>query len=565
MYVKSCLTFLLLNYFCTSSAFAQAIGISGAADRSYYNNQVSLFITNAPGFSYFATLDGNPVAVGATVLVNKIDYHELSVWRTNTSTLATSNRLVRFVITTADRSCCDGGLPNWIPYPFINSAAGEFAGANPRLLAPQDYPAGMDVPMIAWLEDNQGHAVRVNGMLTAANQPPIPIRRGVGSALLAPASSGPLNYSGQLPGLQANKSVNIESNPVWTPVSGTISGSTTWPDDSRISITGNVTIPPGSSLTVGAGSVVRVAFKANINLAGQIIMNGTSAKPVVWAPFATSQPWGGIMMSNTAQVIATATIFTGAGGEPCFYSGGSAACGTSVDGGSHRPEQALFHFAAAGSLTLSNCAAVSLAGQFGHFNNGGSMNLNHVLIQRCTSGGQYSAGSIVMNDCAVIEVPSDTDTFVDGDNDGMYLENGGYSFTNCLVGWTKDDGLDSGGSGGGINNFINCWFESTYHEGVSGSGDNKYNNMKGSVVINCGQAFEDGYSRVTNAAENCLYVGNVTGARFGDNYSSGYVYTGLLSVSNSFLLYNYRNVWGMTFNLAGTEWIPTNGFSGWAK
>ncbi|HUR46986.1 MAG TPA: hypothetical protein VMZ27_13995, partial [Candidatus Saccharimonadales bacterium] len=552
MCVKNLFSILLLNLFCITAAFSQAIGISGVADRSAYNNQVSFLITNNAGFTYGATLDGNSVPVGTAVLVNRIDYHELFVWRTNTSTLATSNRLVRFVVTTPGRDCCEWGLPPWTPYPFINSAAGEFAGANLRLLTPQDYPAGMDIPLIAWVEDNAGHAVRVNGQLTSTNEQVVLIRRGVGSGLLKPASAGPLNYSPQLSSLAANKVINIESSTTWTSVSGNLSGSTTWPDDSRISVTGNVTIPAGSSLTVGAGSVVRLASKANINLAGSITVNGTSAKPVVWTPFTATQPWGGIMMSNTAQVIATGTIWTGGGGEGCFYSGGGAACGTSVDGGSHRPEQALFHFAAAGSLTLSNCAAISLAGQFGHFNNGGNMNLNHVLIQRCTSGGQYSVGSIVMNDCAIIEVPSDTDTFVDGDNDGMYLENGGYSFTNCLVGWTKDDGFDSGGGGGGINNFINCWFESTYHEGVSGSGDNKYNNMKDTVVMNCGQAFEDGYSRVTNAANNCLYVGNVTGARFGDNYSSGYVYTGFLSVSNSYLLYNYRNVWGMTFNLSGT-------------
>src|SRR3954470_10848358 len=115
MYVKNLVSLLLFNCLCISAAFGQAIGISGVADRSAYNNQVSFLITNSAGFTYSATLDGNSVPVGSRVLINKIDYHELFVWRTNTSTLATSNRLVRFVITTAGRDCCEWGLPPWTP------------------------------------------------------------------------------------------------------------------------------------------------------------------------------------------------------------------------------------------------------------------------------------------------------------------------------------------------------------------------------------------------------------------------------------------------------------------
>ena len=549
---------LLLNFCVAIVSHAQTIGVSGVADKASYNDRVTFLITNSAGFTYGATLDSVSTPVGVSVQVNKSDFHELSIWRTNTANSHFLQPLIRFIVVPADRACCDAGLPPWVPYPFINSAAGEFAGAHLRVLAPQDYPLGMDIPVVAWIENAQGHAVRVNGALTAAARPSILIRRGVGSGLLpATASAGPLTYAPQISSLSANEAINIEPSTTWTPVSGTLSGSTTWPENSRISISANVTIPAGSSLTIGAGTVIRLGSKVNINLGGQITVNGATDRPVVWAPFNASQPWGGIMVSNASQVAASNTIWTGSGGEACFYSGGSGACGTSVDGGSHRAEQSLFHFAGAGAVTLNNCAAISLAGQFGHFNNGGNLRLDHVLVQRVTSGGQSSAGSIVMNDCALIEIPSDTDTFADRDNDGLYLENGGYSFTNCLVGWTKDDGIDSGGGGGGINNFVNCWFESTYHEGISGSGDNKFNNIKSTVFINCGQAWEAGYSAVTQSGDGCLSIGNVSGARFGDNYTSGYVYTGLLSVSNSFLLYNYRNVWGVTLNTGGSG-VDTN-------
>ena len=253
----------------------------------------------------------------------------------NTSTLAASNRLVRFVVTTAERDCCEWGLPLWITYPFINSAAGEFAGSTLRLLAPQNYPAGMDIPMIAWVEDNQGHAVRVNGSLSATNQPVILIRRGVGSGLLPAAPSGPLNYSAHLPGLAGNKIINVESSTAWTPVSGNLSGSTTWPDDSRISISGDITIPSGSSLTIGAGSVIRLAAKVNVNLGGQITINGTT-QTCRMDSVQSESALGGYYAEQCFPGCRSDTIWTGSGGEACFYSGGSGACGTSVDGGSHR-------------------------------------------------------------------------------------------------------------------------------------------------------------------------------------------------------------------------------------
>jgi hypothetical protein len=558
-------SFLLLNLCLALPGSAQTIGVSGVADKATYNDKATFFITNSPGFTYGATLDGASVPIGVTVPVTKIDFHQLSIWRTNTSNLTASNRLIRFIVVNANRACCDAGIPAWVPYPSINSTAAEFAGAHLKVMTPQDYPLGMQIPVIAWVENAQGHAVRANGFLIDSNLPPVQIRRGVGSDLLpAAASAGTVAYTPQLLALATNKPIHVEANTSWTVVSGTLAGNTTWPENSRISVASDLTIPAGGTLTIGAGSVIRLAFRVNINLGGSILANGTLDRPVVWTPLSTSQPWGGIMLSNASQITATATIWTGGGGNPCFYDSSccrGSSCAPAGAPTSHRPEQSLLHFAGAGSVNLTDCAAVSLAGQFAHYMNGGNINFNHMLVQRCTAGGQFSNGSIVMNDSAVIEIPSDDNAFTDEDNDGLYLENGGYSFTNCLIGWTKDDGIDSGGSNGGINNFVNCWVESTFHEGISGSGNGKFNNIKSCVFINCGQAYEAGYSSVTQASDGSLSTGNVIGARFGDNYTSGYTYTGLLSVSNSFLLYNYRNVWGVTLNIGGSgvdtnQWVP---------
>src|SRR4051812_29002852 len=184
-----------------------------------------------------------------------------------------------------------------------------------------------------------------------------------------------------------------------------------------------------------------------------------------------------------------------------------------------------------------------LSGQLSHAVNGGTFTLTHFLMQRTTSGGEHTGAAFNMNDCAFIECPDDTANFVDGDNDALYIVNGTHGFTNTLFGWTKDDGVDSGGSGSGLLSFQNCWFESTFHEGNSLSGVGKVINHFNSVFINCGQGLEDGYDSPSGTMNHSLSTANLIGARLGDNYANSYA--GFLRATNSFLIYNYRDAWGM--------------------
>jgi hypothetical protein len=118
-------------------------------------------------------------------------------------------------------------------------------------------------------------------------------------------------------------------------------------------------------------------------------------------------------------------------------------------------------------VTLTDSSAIYLAGQLGHAYNGGTFNFTRFLMQRTTTGGEYTGASFTVNDSALIECPDATSNFVDGDNDGLYLVSGTHNFTNTLFGWTKDDGIDSGGDGVGRLHYEQCWFEATFHEGNS--------------------------------------------------------------------------------------------------
>ena len=50
--------------------------------------------------------------------------------------------------------------------------------------------------MVAWVEDDAGHALRANGFVAAAGHPSIQVRRGVGSGFLgATNGAGALDYA----------------------------------------------------------------------------------------------------------------------------------------------------------------------------------------------------------------------------------------------------------------------------------------------------------------------------------------------------------------------------------
>jgi hypothetical protein len=520
------------------------IVISGVSDRSTYAGPVVFTVAAEAGYGYGAWLDGDGVPVGEAVPVTLGGYHEVSVVRTNEATQAEESRLVRFIVRTPGRGSTEDGLPAHTPYPLVASAAEELAGGQLRVMAPAAMPLGMPVPVVARVETSAGLAMRVNGEVDAGAFGSIPLFRGVGSALLAaPAEAGERELTASVGGLAAHRTVSIESNTVWTAVSGSLSGAIDWPEDSRIDVAGHVVLNTGATLTIGAGSVVRVHPGVDITNNAAVVIQGTMEKPVVFAPVSPEQPWGGFTMRNSAgSVTGTGVIFTGSGADPDWY-------GSNGNPGSHRREQGLFFCGGDNVVALTEAAAVHLAGQLGHAVNGGEITLTRFLLQRATSGGEYTGAHFAVNDSAFIEFPEDDGVFEDGDHDCLYIIGGTHGFTNTLFGWTKDDGVDSGGSGGGNLEFRNCWFEGIFHEANSLSGVGKVVNHSHDVIVNCGQGLESGYDSPRGMLNDCLVLHTMVGGRFGDNYDDR-TYAGFLTVTNSILLHNWRDVWGVTF----TDW-----------
>ncbi|MEI7908181.1 MAG: hypothetical protein WCK77_00965 [Verrucomicrobiota bacterium] len=576
-------TRLFLTVLALLPAARAAITISGVADKTKYANSASFTVTADPSATTTtATLDGAPVAVGSSVLVTSVRYHELVAISRTAGNVLVSTKTVRFIVHDSTRNGTEDGIPQHTPLRTVNDAPSAFTGGSLQVIAPAAWPAGLPVPIAAILRASDNEPLWLNGTLSFGGLPatPLQLRRGWGSGTAPAASAGAYQLDARVGVLSANPTLVIEAAPVFTNVSGIISANTSWPANSRVYLTGTLTINAGATLTIGAGSIVKIyggsgtaGSAAEIVVYGALVINGAAGNPVVLAPDTATGHWGGIELpATTSNVTAQQTIFTGSGEDQTWFT-------THTGYTTHKPQQALFLVAGSGSgtavgaqLHLTECYAFSLAGQMMNSKTNTSIELNRCLMQRAVTGGELSGCKLAIDRSAVIEFPSEDATFNDGDEDALYLTNGDLSITNTVIGFTKDDGVDSGGTGGDnpftaaadLTPFVstNNWFEGTYHEGNSLSGTRNVTHTS-CVFVNCGQGVEDGYSASATGdgpnalVDACLFAGNMVGVRWGDNYGSGYAYNGSMEVKNSFMLNSlYKDAFSGQWDAAAANgWI----------
>jgi hypothetical protein len=535
-----------LCLFLSASSGLAAITIEGVTDKKVYADRVSFTIRSEAGFDYTATLNGRPVAVDVRAEVNEPEYYELNVLKERGSTRTQESRLVRFIVRASDRGNTEWGLPRWTPYPTIASAAAEFVGARLVIVMPAQYPTGVEIPVIARVEDSSGNRVGVNGSVIAPGfeNRPLQLLRGVGSVFLPAAGKpGTISYVGGIHSLVAAKNIAIDNSTNWRLVSANITNSANWGENARIRLApgtvGTLRIAAGATLTIGSGSVIAVDPGVEIIVDGHIMANGTLERPVVFTCRDRNTPWGGFLFEkSTSRGDFTGTILTASGDDPSWFDNNPG------HGSSHRHDQCLFYLSNGANVALTDCWFVENHGQAGHGEKA-YLTMTRCLAQKCVTGGQYNGGALVLDDCALIEFPSATAPYTDADNDGLYLTGGAHVLTDCLIGWALDDGIDAGGSGAGSVTVRRCWFESAYHEALAWSGTQKRTALD-SVALNCGQGYECGYETPDVNTVHCLSTANLVGTRFGDNYD--WTYNGFLTVRDSLLLFNHRDIWGRAWD-----------------
>ena len=532
--------FLCLLLWATSGR--AAITIDGIADKKVYADRVTFTVRSEAGYDFTATLNGVPVATDVPVKVDEPEYYELNVHKRQRSSGAEESRLVRFIVRATERANSEWGLPPWTPYPPIDSAAAELAGTRLAIVTPAQYPTGLEIPVVARIEDVPGNRVGVNGSVTATGYQnhPLQLFRGVGSTFL-PAAKEPntISYTAQIHSLTTPKTILIENATNWRTVSaGTIS-STNWGENARIRISGKLTLAAGATLIIGSGSVMVLDPGIGMAVEGHIVVNGTTQRPVIFTCQNRNAPWGGLVFEkSTSRGDFTGTIFTGSGADTSWFSHNPG------HGSSHRHEEPLLFVSNGAHVTLTDSYLVENHGQGGH-GEGGYLTMTRCLVQKCITAGQYNGGAVTLDDCALIEFPSATAPFADDDNDALYLTGGTHTLTNCLLGWSLDDAVDAGSGSAGSVTAHHCWFESSYHEALAWS-ETRVCTATDSVAVNCGQGIECGFGAPDVNTVHCLSTANVVGARFGDNYD--WTYSGFLKVRDSLLLFNQRDIWGRAWD-----------------
>lgn len=547
-----------------------AITISGVTDKTKYDAQISFTVTADPNaVTTTATLDGANTTVGSAVQVTSFGYHELKAESRNGTGGIVDSRLVRFIVRDVARGGSEDGIPPFTPLKTVNDAPSAFAGSILKIVAPTTWPAGLPIPMAAVLRNGSNESVRLNGVVGFGGFPQstLQLRRGWGS-IVAPAATqaGVLEVEASVNGISHNPTITIEASPSFSTASGVIASDTTWSSNSRIYVTNTLTINAGATLTIGAGTIVKLAPSVEVVVNGTLQVNGADGQPVVFTPDDEGEFWGGIELpAATSRVNAQHTIFTGACEDATWFA-------THSGYSTHKDEQALFLLSGSAAqpgigaqLHLTDCYCFSLRGQQMNSKTNTWIDLTRVLMQRAVTCGELNGSKVTIDRSALIEFPIETANFVDGDNDAIYLTNGELSISNTVIGYTKDDGVDSGGNGGDnpftstlndVTPFANAnnWYEGTYHEGNSLSGTRNVT-YTGCVFLNCGQGIEAGYSASgtgdgPNAiADGCLFVGNMVGARWGDNYGSGYNYNATFELKNSIVLNSlYHDLWSYDWN-----------------
>lgn len=123
---------------------------------------------------------------------------------------------------------------------------------------------------------------------------------GVGSVSLmldggAAVPPGDIRVTVTLGALVASRVVTVETAPVVRVLSGTLAGADlTWGPDENIRITGNTTVPPGSTLTINPGTLVMVDTTGSLDngtlvtVQGNVSAQGTEDRPIHF--FSTAGP-----------------------------------------------------------------------------------------------------------------------------------------------------------------------------------------------------------------------------------------------------------------------------------
>ncbi len=437
--------------------------------------------------------------------------------------------VIRIVLLDPKRGEAEWGLKKWTP---VAPPKGQLGTRELTLIHPLRIPAGIRIPLVVRVEPNETPDLEI---LDAEVGPVAFTLKGeIGSAQI------PVE---EVEG--ANLTMDKKVFPIETELyssgpdilQGTLTGDFHIGVDAYIRIGDDLTIPAGITLSIDSGTFITVDPAVNIFCEGTLLIHGSATRPVTMTCSEPGGYWGGFIGRGTGnRMEASNTIFSYSG----FHTGGEFSYG-------HANRQALV-YNENGTLRFDHCYFIDHAGQV-FYPVSSNLELTHCLVQRAMTSGQLNSSEITIDHTVFTDFPDDSYEYRDEDNDALYLMECNATISHSRFMFAKDDGLDSGGSGGGTVIVLDSRFEVIFHEGaaLSSAGTvTKRHIFRNCVFNNCGQGLELGYSSPNHlvTADSCQITRNGIGIRFGDNYTD--LHRGTLRVTNSNSILNESyDVWNM--------------------
>jgi len=390
-------------------------------------------------------------------------------------------------------------------------------------IAPRVDPAGGLWPLLVHAVDADGaidpaRTGRIAIEVTVAGQPravEVWLRRGVGSVTLEVPPGASVSIAAR----------TFDAAPVATRrLSGPLTGDDLrWGPDETIELTADATVPPGATLVIAPGTVVRADPAVNLDVDGAVEALGEPGAPILMGP-GDGGPWGGVRLAGRG--VWRSVFFVGGGEDAARVFGHSnsqpvlfASPGTSLE---------------LDAVVIQDGPGKALGAQRAR------IALRDSLITRTDTGGELERTALTATRSWFLDFPSIGAAYQDDDNDGIYLkdalEEGGAPvpsvLEDCVFMFGLDDGVDHNGA---TLELRRLWIEGFTHEGLATSTGGTVA-ITDSVVTGCEQGIEAGYGAPDLIADHLLLMDNGVGARYGDSYD--WEVSGTLTVRDTVFLGN---------------------------
>jgi hypothetical protein len=325
----------------------------------------------------------------------------------------------------------------------------------------------------------------VPGVTLSTNR--IPMRNGMGSALVAFGGGGDFTLTASVAGLQARRALNTLTNLPVTTAGGTQAVNAVW--SGVVLVTNDVTVPTAATLTILSNTLVLINGVASGTTANDLFVNGTlnslgtEADPVTITCAQAGLRWGQIRHDRASLAGAPTSTYRYTSITRAGRAAGEGHTGTAPV---IRPTNARLLFESCNLTDHAETdvpranAAYGTPGKIG-FGNGSDLTFINCLFQRARMGPEIAGTALLCSNTWIMDMNGPDDA------DGIYIHDQSagqqVTFTGCVIARGDDDGIDTLGSIITVENCIIREWNNLLEDAKGISALNGAVHVRGSLIV----------------------------------------------------------------------------------